>query len=171
MDKYKSINFSEHHSLDQLDWQPGEILGFDNRSVDGGSQPFLLVIPQDLRRNDLTADLTLKFRSRNGEETWGLSTNGLIMALEDPGRFAKDPVYRFVRNIDYHLEFAYSGLPDVCHGLAEASPSMKYYAEALLTGELVTTEDIVSRAVAYASKRKPFPRFRSDLLDALRHIG
>jgi hypothetical protein len=150
----KQINVRDNASMSELDWKPGELIGFDNTDLDF-PHPFLLAIPKKIVRgfDDSMAGLRLLYSSARGErEKWTLYFEGNLMELWEPyGKNYNKPKFRtrqlgFSNEAYYVVEYALSGR-EVIRDYFEKDEFLNFYAKCMKSGRLITERSALEKVV------------------------
>jgi len=129
MTKSKIISCDKHPSLMNLDWKPGEVVGFYNSDLHI-AKPFILAIPEKITRGFERKGLRLEYSHPRGEyETWTLHPKGYMLALNIAFRdkFRYDILKKGLENADpYEVDKAYAGKDAIRNALNGFVGSSQY---------------------------------------------
>ena len=143
-----SIDYTKNWSFFELDWKPGEVMGFENSNT-GSSNPFILAIPRNITRGLNHSGLRLSFQHSSPDtkrlgkmEELTLHPRGQMLALGFAGmnnpRFGmiEGGYPRHQNSSPFVVENAYSGKEAVRHALNEKL-GFSYYAHLMDTNKLI----------------------------------
>jgi len=161
-------------SLSQLDWNPGELIAFDDADPEF-PQPLLLVIPDRLVRcseenfPDSDNTIRLAYCPDSMREDWILYFRGGALGLWSPRYKGKSEVPHFIsfkkwkRIPPYFVEYALSGKENILNYLKNNKQGLAFYAECMKNDKLVTERSQLEKFIEALGLKSLLPcqlRFR-----------
>jgi len=149
--KSKVVKQFQGNSLEELDFSPGELVGF--KVLDYGSiPPFILGYADKIVKEGDYPGIYLSFFKYAGTlEKFTFYFGNKILALNIPKKINEvlEPDYDpyFTRNRIFTVEAAYAGKENIVSGLREFGRGFEFYADLIEKGRLVEYRDILDRFI------------------------